>query len=85
MSITIEFDASLFGGGIIYFDAEGACMGVSAISLESLGFGVNSAFQNSAEFIVAVIALLGSIQLMPSYMNANICFRGDSVSALSWL
>ncbi len=85
VSITIEFDASLFGGGIIYFDAEGVCLGVSAISLESLCFGVNAAFQNSAEFIVAVVALLGSIQVIPSFMSASICFRGDSVSALTWL
>ena len=82
-SVTIEFDASLFGGGILWFDAIGVCVGACSISLSSLGFGNDSSFQNTAEFIVAVIGLLGAVKILPG--SSVIGFRGDSLSALSWL
>jgi hypothetical protein len=69
----IEFDAS-FGGGVI-----GACQ----FSFHSLDFQNDSSFQNTSEFLVAIVGLMLAIRL--GCLGASVCFRGDSISALTWL
>jgi hypothetical protein len=48
----------------------------------ALGFGEDSQFQNSAEFIAATIGLLGLILL--GLDGSAVRLRGDSMSALCW-
>lgn len=82
--MVIEFDASLSGGGILFFDGiDGTYLGASIVNLGTLGFGVESKYQNYAEFIVAIIGLIGALSLKPNLRYA--AFRGDSISALKWL
>ena len=59
----IEFDASLFGGGVIFYvvDNDAQCevrLGSTAFSLRILDFREDSSFQNAAEFIAAVIGVI---------------------------
>jgi hypothetical protein len=84
-SIIIEFDASLFGGGILIFDAQGFCLGACSVSLSQLNFGTDSSYQNTAEFIIAVIGLVIAVKLTQSATRLAVGFRGDSLSALMWL
>jgi hypothetical protein len=51
--------------------------------LESLKFYDESAFQNTAEFIAAVIGLVVAARFCG--YGTRIQFRGDSMSALAWL
>lgn len=82
--ITVEFDASLTGGGILFFNSvDGSYLGASTIDLNSLGLLSNSSFQNYAEFLIAIIGMIGSIFLQPNIQR--IAFKGDSLTALSWL
>jgi hypothetical protein len=70
---------------VIWFERrEGAevVLGVSAISLEFLGFGVDSSNQNLSEFIGAIIAVIG--QAVLGSAGRNVALGGDSVTALTW-
>lgn len=54
-----EFDASLSGAGLIWFQrTNGAevAMGVCAVDLSFLNFWIDSSFQNLSEFIGAILA-----------------------------
>ena len=56
-ALLAEFDSSLGGSGVIWFVREGGAeevLGVSAIDLRFLGFGVDSSNQNLSEFIGAI-------------------------------
>ena len=80
-----EFDASLAGIGVIWFDVQGGnevAMGVCALSTESLDFKDDSSFQNLSEFIAAIVAVLGFVRL--GYTGKNLILRGDSITALQW-
>ena len=80
-----EFDASLTGAGIIWYqtvDGNEVARGVSAVDLIPLGFETDSSFQNLAEFIGAILAVLGHIAL--GNVGQSIALRGDSVTALTW-
>jgi hypothetical protein len=74
--MVIEFDASLNGGGILWFekcpDGSERCLGTAAVNFSSLKFG---SFQNATEFITAVLGLVVARRLG----------LGDSKTALSWL
>jgi hypothetical protein len=81
-SLLAEFDSSLGGSGVIWFERrEGAevVLGVSAISLHFLGCGVDSSNQNLSGAIIAVIG-----QVVLGWAGRNIALRGDSVTALTW-
>jgi hypothetical protein len=81
----IEFDASLSGAGLIWSDrSTGAevVVGVGAVDLTLLGFGVDSSFQNLSEYIGAILAVIGHVVLGLS--GSSIALRGDSVTALTW-
>ena len=83
--LVAEFDSSLSGAGVIWFtrsDGAEECIGVSAIDLTFLGFGVDSSYQNLSEFIGAILAVIGQVILGCS--GRCLALRGDSVTALTW-
>ena len=81
-----EFDASLSGVGIIWFQRtpEGAeiAKAWAQVDIRSLNFGEDSSFQNTSEYIGSLLCARGLTCLGVS--NVPILLRGDSVSALSW-
>ena len=81
-----EFDASLSGIGILFYSViDEVEQPVARIQedITSLGFGVDASFQNTAEFIAGVLAGRGIKML--GWQNDPILYRGDSVSALTWI
>lgn len=52
------------------------------MDLRGLNFGTDSSFQNTAEYIGAIIGILCLLKLGVS--NEDIELRGDSLSALTW-
>jgi hypothetical protein len=69
-SVVVEFDASLEGGGVLWFSVlEESFLGSSAFDFSSLCFSRGSDFQNSAEFLAAVLGLVGVLVLCePPYV-----------------
>lgn len=59
-----------------------AVVGVGAVDLTLLGFGVDSSFQNLSEYIGAILAVIGQVVLGLS--RTSIALRSDSVTALTW-
>jgi hypothetical protein len=60
--VIAEFDSSLSGSGAIWYAREGSAefvLGVSAVDLRFLGFGFDSSNQNLAEYIGAIVSVLG--------------------------
>jgi ribonuclease HI len=83
--LVAEFDSSLSGSGVIWYARDSGTevvLGVSAVCLGFLGFGVDSSNQNLAEYIGAIIAMAG--QVMLGYSGRSLALRGDSVAALTW-
>ena len=81
----VEFDASLTGAGILIYqrvDAVEVCVAATAMDLRGLDFGNNSSYQNTAEYVGAIVGILGLLKLGVS--NEDIELRGDSQSALTW-
>lgn len=52
------------------------------MDLTFLDFGDDSSFQNLAEFIGAILAIIG--QIMLGFSERSLALRGDSVTALTW-
>ena len=81
-----EFDACPQGLGCVWYQVqpsgEELPIGAASWSISSLGFGEDSSFQNTAEFMAAVMSVIGLVRYggaaEPTLM------RGDSKSALSW-
>jgi hypothetical protein len=83
--VIAEFDASLSGAGLIWLARNNGAeevLGVSAVDLTRLGFGVDSSYQNLSEFIGAVLSVIGQVVL--GFTGASLALRGDSVTALTW-
>jgi hypothetical protein len=83
--VDVEFDPSLDGAGLIWYRREhGAevALGVGAVNLKFLGFGIDSSFQNLSEFIGAILAVIG--QIIIGMSGRSIALRGDSITALTW-
>lgn len=83
--LVAEFDSSLSGAGLIWsVRADGAevIRGVSAVNLAFLEFGADSSNQNLAEYIGAILAVIGQVIL--GFSGTGIALRGDSVTALTW-
>ena len=82
-----EFDSCLWGAGAKIFvleeDGSERLLGGSAASLAALEFGEDSSYQNTAEFIGAILALVTARLL--GITELSVGFRGDSVSALAWI
>ena len=84
-TIVAEFDSSLSGAGLIWYHREHGtevALGVSAVNLEFLAFGVDSSNQNLAEFIGAILAVIG--QIVMGLSGRSLALRGDSMTALTW-
>ena len=85
-SYTVEFDASLWGLGIVLFkvDESGKEIAMTAIKIK-LPFDLHGdpSYQNTAEFIGALMGLASLVYL--GLEEIAIRVRGDSVSALSWV
>jgi hypothetical protein len=83
---TVETDASLGGVGIILYkrtDSLDTCVGGSAVSIREFGFGTDSGFQNTAEYIGTVLGILALVKM--GVRNVDVLIRGDSTTALSWV
>lgn len=81
----VEFDASLTGAGVLIYqrlNAVEVCVAATAMDLRELEFGTDSSFQNTAEYVGAIVGILGLLKLGVS--NEDIELRGDSLSALTW-
>jgi hypothetical protein len=82
-----EFDASLEGVGILWFAR--LCNGAerpvayTTVDLTPLGFGTDSSFQNTAEYIAGLLSVIGMVMLGKAHLPCM--FRGDSLSALTWI
>ncbi len=59
-----------------------ASLGGCAVNLRELGFGTDSGYQNTAEFIGAILSLIGLLQM--GIRDVAIEVRGDSMAALTW-
>ena len=85
-SYIVEFDASLTGAGILWFrranNGTEVCMGASAVDLRGLEFGEDSSYQNTSEYIGAVLGLIGLLKM--NVRSVDIELRGDSIAALTW-
>ena len=85
-TIVVEFDASLKNIGVLYYkrnaDGSETPLGGGAASIAQLDFGVDASFQNTAEFIAAVLGISGLVQL--GITPTEVELRGDSITALSW-
>jgi len=81
-----EFDSCLSGIGCIWYSVtpEGLAkpVGAGSWSIESMGFGSDASYQNTAEFMGAILALVGVIRYKAQ--DKAFLLRGDSKSALSW-
>ena len=83
--LTIEFDGSLKGGGVLLFVGGGdsdSAVGGGRASYESLEFGSDASFQNCAELITEILGVV-LIRIL-GYREVEVVMRGDSVVALAW-
>lgn len=80
-----EYDASLSGVGVLYFrctpDGE-ECIAYASIDITAMGFGDDSSWQNTAEYLAGLLAEHGLLAL--GHGGAPSAHRGDSTSSLSW-
>jgi hypothetical protein len=82
-----EFDASLEGIGIIWYqrrpDGQERAVMYTSVDITALGFAGKPEFQNTAEYLGSLFCILG---LAVIGQAAEPClFRGDSMSALTWV
>jgi hypothetical protein len=85
MTAIIEFDASLTGIGLLYYEQSNdkeTLVGGGAVDISSLQFASEASYQNTAEFIAAVLGIRGLRQL--GLHPKSVCLRGDSMTALTW-
>ena len=81
----VECDASLTGVGVLLFQRIGggeACLGGAAVDIRGLGFEGDSSYQNLAEYVGALVGILGLVDL--GIKGEDLEIRGDSVAALTW-
>ena len=84
-NLIIEFDASLTGIGLLYYQQSGnaeVLLGGGSVDISALHFASEASYQNTAEFIAAVLGIRGlrQLRLQPD----SVCLRGDSMTALTW-
>jgi hypothetical protein len=81
-----EFDASLSGVGIIWFQrtpgGDEHARAWAQLDITCLNFGEDSSFQNTSEYIGSLLCARGLTRMGVS--DQPILLRGDSVSALTW-
>ena len=82
----VESDGSLEGVGIMLYKLEGTletCKGGSGLSIKEYGFGKDSSFQNTSEYIGMVLGVVALVKM--GVRDADVLIRGDSTTALSWV
>jgi hypothetical protein len=79
-SVVAEFDSSLSGSGVIWYARDSGTEVVLGVSAVDLRF--DSSNQNLAEYIGAIIAVLG--QVMLGHSGRSLALRGNSMTALTW-
>lgn len=57
-------------------------IGALSVDISSMGFGDDSQYQNTAEFLAATIGILGLVHL--GLEGSTVMMRGDTMSALCW-
>ena len=80
-----EFDSSLSGIGVIWSrvtDGAEVILGVCAFPIGFLSFRDDSSYQNLAEFLGALIAIVGFTRM--NFQGHALKLRGDSITALTW-
>ena len=83
-TIVAEFDSSLSGAGLLWYDRSDGTevlRGVSAVDLRFQEFRDDSSYENLAEFLGAILAVVGYIKL--GHRGRTLALRGDSVTALT--
>ena len=88
--IIAETDASLSGVGVLIFRRYNGCdvfLGGGGADITKLGFGVDSSYQNLAEFTGAVLSLVCIVKLglLGEVQDRGFGLRGDSISSLTWM
>jgi hypothetical protein len=81
----METDGSLKEVGFLIFkrtETGEVCLGGGAVDLTRFGFGTNSGYQDTAEFIGAVIGVIALIKLRARRVAVSL--REDSMTALRW-
>jgi len=88
------FDASLKGIGVLWYaacaDGSRRLIAGAALDIQSLCFGSDASFQNTAEYIAATCAVRGAKMLRDEGLlidgkpPAGLCLHGDSLTALNW-
>ena len=81
----IETDGSLSQVGFLIFEVTSLgerCLGGGAASIAEFGFGTKSRYQNTSEFIGAVVGMIALVKL--GGRDAGVKLRGDSKTALKW-
>jgi hypothetical protein len=88
----IEFDASLTGAGFKVFDLQAHRERETLVGAGAIVFGYNtesdSRYQNSCEFIAALLGLASLLRFCHRTGRSvprAVAFRGDSVTALTWV
>jgi hypothetical protein len=92
--IVVEKDGSLQGLDLLFFlaqaDGSKRLVGVSEVDVSSLGFGTDSSFQNTSEYMCYIAAMRGADILRKRGLTVDgepprgVWLRGDSATALSW-
>jgi hypothetical protein len=63
LEYVVEFDASLTRAGILWYrrqeDGAEVALGGGAVDLRGLGFGADSSFQNTAEYVGCILGVVG--------------------------
>ena len=86
VSVRLTTDGSLsqVGGYITAISAAGdVCLGCFAVNISTFGFGTDSSFQNTAEYIGMVLGVMACAKL--GFRNIDIAIQGDSTTSLSWI
>ena len=82
----LEFDSCLQGIGCIWYLVQPSgheiAVGAASWDISPMGFGTEAKYQNTAEFMGAICALVGIIRYGEG--SSPFLLRGDSKSALSW-
>ena len=83
--LAVQFDASLTGGGLLFYDIlpNGMYVLRAALSVSLSRFNFKeSKYQNFSEFLIAVVGLHVVAKVFPDIRE--VVLKGDSVTALSW-
>jgi hypothetical protein len=58
-------------------------VGGSAVSIKDFSLGIDSGFQNTAEYIGTALGILALVKI--GVRDVDVLIRGDSTTALAWV